>query len=135
MSCYGWAWMGTYHAMGGHRSLLMVMIWAWVQVRRKMLGSGVRYPYIRPLLCPVPAGIAPKSVSVCSRLRLLRLCQLPHLMNSIPESVGIACMDKRRAGQSVTSFIRIMIYNNKYYQVCTSPVRLVPSISPIRQGP
>jgi len=25
--------------MGGHRSLLMVMVWAWVQIRRKMLGS------------------------------------------------------------------------------------------------
>jgi hypothetical protein len=27
MSCYGWAWVGTYHAMGGHRSLLMGMVW------------------------------------------------------------------------------------------------------------
>ena len=24
--------------MGGHRSLLMVMVWVWVQIRRKMLG-------------------------------------------------------------------------------------------------
>jgi hypothetical protein len=28
----------TCHAMGGHRSLLMVMVWVWVQIRRKMLG-------------------------------------------------------------------------------------------------
>ena len=28
------AWMG----MGGHRSMLMVMDWVWVQIRRKMLG-------------------------------------------------------------------------------------------------
>ena len=28
-------WMG----MGGHRSLLMVMVWIWVQIRWKMLGS------------------------------------------------------------------------------------------------
>jgi hypothetical protein len=27
--------------MGGHRSLLMVMVWVWIQIRRKMLGSGV----------------------------------------------------------------------------------------------
>ena len=26
----GWAWVGTCHAMGGHMSLLMVMVWAWV---------------------------------------------------------------------------------------------------------
>ena len=25
--------------MGGHRSLLMVMVWVWIQIRRKMLGS------------------------------------------------------------------------------------------------
>ena len=32
-------WVG----MGGHRSLLMViMVWVWVQIRRKMLGSGVQ---------------------------------------------------------------------------------------------
>jgi hypothetical protein len=31
--------VGTYHAMGGHRSMLMVMVWVWVQIRRKMLGS------------------------------------------------------------------------------------------------
>ena len=28
-------WMG----MGGHRSLLMGMVWVWVQIRGKMLGS------------------------------------------------------------------------------------------------
>ena len=28
-------WVG----MGGHRSLLMGMVWVWVQIRRKMLGS------------------------------------------------------------------------------------------------
>jgi hypothetical protein len=28
-------WVGT----GGHRSLLMGMVWIWVQSRRKMLGS------------------------------------------------------------------------------------------------
>jgi hypothetical protein len=27
--------------MGGHRSLLMVMVWVWVQIRRKMLGSNM----------------------------------------------------------------------------------------------
>jgi hypothetical protein len=31
--------VGTCHAMGGHRSLLMGMVWEWVQIRRKMLGS------------------------------------------------------------------------------------------------
>ena len=31
--------MGTCHATGGHRSLLMSMVWVWVQIRRKMLGS------------------------------------------------------------------------------------------------
>jgi hypothetical protein len=36
-------WVG----MGGHRSLLMDMVWVWVQIRRKMLGSGVK----RPSLC------------------------------------------------------------------------------------
>jgi len=44
------AWVGTCHAMGGHgwtwvdmgghRSLLMGMVWVWVHIRRKMLGSG-----------------------------------------------------------------------------------------------
>jgi hypothetical protein len=32
--------MGTCHAMGGHGLLLMVMVRVWVQIRRKMLGSG-----------------------------------------------------------------------------------------------
>jgi len=32
--------VGTCHAMGGHRSPLMGMVWVWVQIRRKMLGSG-----------------------------------------------------------------------------------------------
>jgi hypothetical protein len=27
--------------MGGHRSLLMAMVWVWVQIRRKMSGSGM----------------------------------------------------------------------------------------------
>ena len=26
-------------SVGGHRSLLMGMVWVWVQIRRKMLGS------------------------------------------------------------------------------------------------
>jgi hypothetical protein len=30
--------MDTCHAMGGHRSLLMIIVWVWVQIRRKMLG-------------------------------------------------------------------------------------------------
>ena len=29
-------WVG----MGEHRSLMMVMVYVWVQIRRKMLGSG-----------------------------------------------------------------------------------------------
>ena len=36
------AWVG----MGGHRSLLMIMIWVWVQIWRKMLGSGVKSTWI-----------------------------------------------------------------------------------------
>ena len=31
-------WVGV----GGHRSLLMGMVWVWVQIRRKMLGSASR---------------------------------------------------------------------------------------------
>ena len=27
--------MGTCHAMGGHRSLLMGVVWVWVQIHRK----------------------------------------------------------------------------------------------------
>ena len=42
MDTIGIAWVGTCHAMGGHRSMLMVMVWVWVQIRRKMLGSGVQ---------------------------------------------------------------------------------------------
>jgi hypothetical protein len=33
--------MDTCHAMGGHGSLLIVMVWVWVQIQRKMLCSGV----------------------------------------------------------------------------------------------
>ena len=33
-------WVG----MGGHRSLLMVMVWVWVQIGRKMLGSANHAP-------------------------------------------------------------------------------------------
>jgi hypothetical protein len=33
--------VGTCHAMGGHRSLLLVMVLVWVQIRRKLLGSAV----------------------------------------------------------------------------------------------
>jgi len=32
------------YTMGGHRSLLMVMVWVRVQIRRKMLGSAI-YSY------------------------------------------------------------------------------------------
>jgi len=32
MSYCGWPWEGTCHAMGGHRSLLMVMVWVLVQI-------------------------------------------------------------------------------------------------------
>ena len=34
-------WMGMGGDMGGHRSMLMVMDWVWVQIRRKMLGSAM----------------------------------------------------------------------------------------------
>jgi hypothetical protein len=53
MGGHGWAhvmlWVGTgghgcahvmlWVGMGGHRSLLMGMVWVWVQTRRTMLGS------------------------------------------------------------------------------------------------
>ena len=32
---HGWAWVDTCHAMGGHRLLLMGVVWGWVQIRRK----------------------------------------------------------------------------------------------------
>jgi hypothetical protein len=32
------AWVGIGHAMGGHKSTLMVKIWVWIQIRRKMSG-------------------------------------------------------------------------------------------------
>ena len=38
MSCYVWTWVD----MGGHRSLLMGMVWVWVQFKGKMLGFGVK---------------------------------------------------------------------------------------------
>jgi len=38
MGGHGWAWMD----MGGHRSLLMVIVWIWVKIQRKMLGSGYK---------------------------------------------------------------------------------------------
>jgi hypothetical protein len=34
--------------MGGHRLLLMGMVWVWVQIRSKMLGSGVKPPKAKP---------------------------------------------------------------------------------------
>jgi hypothetical protein len=41
MGGHGWAhvmlWVGT----DGHRLLLMVTVWVWVQIRRKMLGSAL----------------------------------------------------------------------------------------------
>ena len=38
--------MGTCHPMGGHKSLLMGMVWVWVQIGRKMLGSGTNVTFI-----------------------------------------------------------------------------------------
>ena len=35
-------WVGTCHAMDGHRLLLMVMVLVWVQIQRKMLGSSLQ---------------------------------------------------------------------------------------------
>ena len=35
MGGHGWAYVGTCHAMGGHRLLLMGVAWVWVQIRRK----------------------------------------------------------------------------------------------------
>ena len=38
-----WVGMGAMLLfMGGHRSLLMVMVWVWVQILRKMLGSNIK---------------------------------------------------------------------------------------------
>jgi hypothetical protein len=56
MGGHGWAWVDTFMlwvgmgghewahvmlwvGMGGHRALQMVMVWVWVQFRRRMLGS------------------------------------------------------------------------------------------------
>jgi hypothetical protein len=39
MSCYGWAHVILLVGMGGHRLLRIIMVWVWVQIRRKMLGS------------------------------------------------------------------------------------------------
>ena len=44
MLCVGMGGHGCAHVMlwvgmGGHRSLLMGMVWVWVQLKRKMLGS------------------------------------------------------------------------------------------------
>jgi hypothetical protein len=39
MGEHGWAHVMLWVGMGGHRSLLMIMVWIWVQTRRKMLGS------------------------------------------------------------------------------------------------
>ena len=32
---FEWAWVGTCHAMGGHRLQLMGVVSVWVQIRRK----------------------------------------------------------------------------------------------------
>jgi hypothetical protein len=50
MGEHGWAHLMLWVGMGGHRSLLMVMVWVWVQIRRKMLGSGPHDPMIRRAL-------------------------------------------------------------------------------------
>ena len=39
MGGHGRAHVMMWVDMGGHRSVLMVMVWVWVQIRRKMLGS------------------------------------------------------------------------------------------------
>jgi hypothetical protein len=39
MGGHGWAHVMLWVGMGGHRWLLMVMVWVWVQIRKKMLGS------------------------------------------------------------------------------------------------
>ena len=39
-----WVGMGVILLfMGGHRSPMMGMVWVWVQIRRKMLGSGIQH--------------------------------------------------------------------------------------------
>jgi len=52
MGGHGWTHVMLWVGMGGHRSLLMVMV--WVQIRRKMLGSDTDTTYIRPPWAPKP---------------------------------------------------------------------------------
>jgi hypothetical protein len=40
MGGHGWTFVMLWWGLGGHRLQLMVMVWVWVQIGRKMLGSG-----------------------------------------------------------------------------------------------
>ena len=42
MGGHGWAHVMLWVGIGGHRSLLMVVVWVWIQIRRKMLGFGLQ---------------------------------------------------------------------------------------------
>jgi hypothetical protein len=56
MGGHGWAWVDTFMlwvGMGGHRALQMVMVWVWIQFRRRMLGSAKHYIHTIFLLIKV----------------------------------------------------------------------------------
>ena len=46
MGGHGRAHVMLWVGMGGHRSMLLVMVWVWVQILRKMLGSDVKSTWI-----------------------------------------------------------------------------------------
>ena len=60
MSCYVWAWVG----MGGHRSLLMGMVWVWVQFKGKMLGSAIYTQELPGHLCKPALNITPQTEDI-----------------------------------------------------------------------
>jgi hypothetical protein len=55
MGGHGCAHVMLWVGMGGHRSLLMGMVWVWIQTRRTMLGSDAYVAFRR--VYPKLAGV------------------------------------------------------------------------------
>ena len=74
-------WMG----MGGHRSLLMVMVWVWIQIRRQMLGSA-SYP---PNYGPPPDVVC--CVGECGGVQCTHGLLLPLPASSGQDKAAVLC--------------------------------------------
>ena len=86
MGGHGCAHVMLWVGMSGHRSLLMGMVWVWVQLERKMLGSDKLPPQAHGVLYNLPPGHVIYKHNVGYKFFLLKACS-PKVAKKPPMSM------------------------------------------------